>query len=531
MLNQPSPETQIVAARQEGLNQSNVKLPDIKLPVFSGEFESWMNFHDLFISLVHSSTNLSTIQKFYYLRSSLSGEALKLIQTIPISNEQYSVAWNLLVSHFQNPRRLKRSYVQSLFDFPSMNREAAPELHALLEKFQTNVKILKQLGENTDHWDVLLIYLLSSRLDAVTRRDWEEYSETHNATKFQQLIEFLEHRVNVLETIASNSANLPPVAKKNNLPRSSSYGAVQQAFRPCPACSNQHLLYLCDIFSGMTIDEKENLVRNNHLCRNCLRWGHLARNCVSESSCRKCSGSHHTQLCITESEANNQSASAIEASNYSSGIDRQEESTAYSGITSCTSRTITNSSVLLATANIILVDESGHEHHARALLDSGSECSFVTESLAQRMHVRRYSANLSIVGIGQSSTRVQCKIRSTVKSRITDYNTTIEACILPRVTVELPSKSIDVSGWPIPTGIHLADPEFYQSRPIDVVLGAEVFFNIFNVAGRIPLGDSLPTLINSAFGWVMSGTAGTQGHVSSSAVCNLAAMANNGRFS
>ena len=161
MLDQPSSEAQNVAAHQERSNQSsNVKLPDIKLPVFSGDFESWMNFHDLFISLVHSSVSLSTIQKFYYLRSSLSGEALKLIQTIPISNEQYSVAWNLLVSHFQNPRRPKRSYVQSLFDFPSMKRESASELHTLLEKFQTNVKILKQLGENTDHWDVLLIYVL-----------------------------------------------------------------------------------------------------------------------------------------------------------------------------------------------------------------------------------------------------------------------------------------------------------------------------------------------------------------------------------
>lgn len=102
----------------EMASQARVKLPDIKLPIFSGKFENWLNFHDLFLSLVHSSPNLSTIQKFYYLRSSLDGEALKLIQTIPISNEQYSVAWNLLKDHYQNPRRLKRIYVQSLFDLP-----------------------------------------------------------------------------------------------------------------------------------------------------------------------------------------------------------------------------------------------------------------------------------------------------------------------------------------------------------------------------------------------------------------------------
>ena len=116
--NSPTVARNSIGSSNDNAGQTHIKLPDIKLPVFSGEYESWLNFHDLFISLVHSSTSLSTIQKFYYLRSSLAGEALKLIQSIPISHDQYSVAWNLLISHYQNLRRLKRTYVQSLFEFP-----------------------------------------------------------------------------------------------------------------------------------------------------------------------------------------------------------------------------------------------------------------------------------------------------------------------------------------------------------------------------------------------------------------------------
>lgn len=86
---------------------SHVRLPDVKLPVFCGNIDTWLNFHDLFISLVHSSVELSNIQKFYYLRSSLAGDALKLIQSITISANNYIVAWNLLVDHYQNPARLK----------------------------------------------------------------------------------------------------------------------------------------------------------------------------------------------------------------------------------------------------------------------------------------------------------------------------------------------------------------------------------------------------------------------------------------
>ncbi|XP_058816223.1 uncharacterized protein LOC131679504 [Topomyia yanbarensis] len=136
-------------------SSSQVRLPDVKLPVFSGNLDGWLNLHDLFVSLVHSSVELSNIQKFYYLRSSLSGEALKLIQTIPLSANNYVVAWNLLIEHFQNPARLKQSYVDALFEsyvdalfeFPSLKSEPASELHSLVEKFEANVKVLQQLGE------------------------------------------------------------------------------------------------------------------------------------------------------------------------------------------------------------------------------------------------------------------------------------------------------------------------------------------------------------------------------------------------
>lgn len=57
---------------------SQVRLPDVKLPVFDGKVENWLNFHDLYTSLVHSAVGLSNIQKFYYLRSSLSNGSRNL---------------------------------------------------------------------------------------------------------------------------------------------------------------------------------------------------------------------------------------------------------------------------------------------------------------------------------------------------------------------------------------------------------------------------------------------------------------------
>ncbi|XP_058827221.1 uncharacterized protein LOC131687185 [Topomyia yanbarensis] len=190
-------------------SSSQVRLPDVKLPVFSGNLDSWLNFHDLFVSLVHSSVELSNIQKFYYLRSSLLGEALKLIQTIPLSANNYMVAWNLLIEHFQNPARLKQSYVDALFEFPSLKRESALELHSLVEKFEANVKVLQQLGEKVQYWDILLLRMLSIRLDPTTRRDWEEFSTTKDAICFKDLTSFIQRRVTVLQNIQSSTVDVP----------------------------------------------------------------------------------------------------------------------------------------------------------------------------------------------------------------------------------------------------------------------------------------------------------------------------------
>ncbi|XP_055632528.1 uncharacterized protein LOC129773006 [Toxorhynchites rutilus septentrionalis] len=519
--------------RESPSQMSCIKLPDVKLPVFNGQFESWLNFHDLFDSLVHSSTNLSTIQKFYYLRSSLAGEALKVIQTIPITSDQYAVAWKMLVDHFSNPRRLKRIYVQSLFEFSTIRRENASELYSLVEKFETSVRVLKQLGEHTEYWDVLLIHLLSTRLDPVSRRDWEEYAETLENVTFDEIVQFLQRRVNVLQSVVIKPAEVQQFnVKKNCIQRSGNIGTFQNAARECTACSGQHSLYQCSALSKMSAEEKEQFIRRNQLCRNCMRRGHVLKECPSESNCRKCGGRHHTLLCSAQRSVNSKQTASIQQSpvinqpSYSKGNEYTVSSTpvVHTGITNFTRNDRTSHRVLLATAIVLLVDDNGVEHPVRALLDSGSECCFVTERVSQRMYIHRKKVNLPIAGIGQSSTQVRFMIRSMLKSRHSNYTAEIDFYVLPRVTVDLPCISVDISTWKFPTGIQLADPSFYESSNIDVVIGAEIFFDIFKPSGRLSLGNSLPWLINSTFGWIVSGNT-HQKHANTSFTCNIATTA------
>lgn len=58
---------------------SNVKLPKLELPRFSGELTEWQAFWDRFVALVDES-DIPVISKFCYLQSLLDGEAKSVIQ-------------------------------------------------------------------------------------------------------------------------------------------------------------------------------------------------------------------------------------------------------------------------------------------------------------------------------------------------------------------------------------------------------------------------------------------------------------------
>jgi hypothetical protein len=59
-------------------------------------------FKDTFSSVIDSNTRLSSIQKFQYLRSFLTGEALQIIHTLETTEENYDTAWRLIKEKYEN---------------------------------------------------------------------------------------------------------------------------------------------------------------------------------------------------------------------------------------------------------------------------------------------------------------------------------------------------------------------------------------------------------------------------------------------
>ncbi|XP_055542853.1 uncharacterized protein LOC129728437 [Wyeomyia smithii] len=507
----------------------HVKLPLISLPKFSGNVEEWLAFRDLFVSLIHFSTELPDIEKFHYLRSQLEGEALAVIASLPLTQANYTVAWELLVKRFSNSKCLKKKQVQALFDHSSMRKESAAELHKLVEGFEKATKILDQVVQPADYRDLLLIHLLSSRLDDKTRRSWEEHSSTLEEESFKDMMEFLLRRIRVLESLPNKQAvaDLPPTMVRKFQPsKIASNGLSQANHYKCISCSTSHPLHTCPVFDRLSVGERERLLRQYFLCRNCFRKGHMARECTSKFSCRRCKERHHTLVCYksekgnTEQEANSNCKDTKSESQTTTK--RVATALATDGQTVSSNVGRSGSQILLATAVVRVIDDYGHEVFARALLDSGSECNIISTKLSQKLHVKRFKTEMQISGVGQQPAKTREKLVATVRSRVNDYAQCMEFLVLAKLTEDLPT-SVVKGGWDIPMGVELADPEFFKTNTIDLLLGGEFFFDFFPMKQRVSLGKEMPMLVESVFGWLVTGRCGWS-QVAATTICQLSVV-------
>lgn len=71
-------------------------LPRIQLPFFSGKYEDWPFFRDLFISLIGKDPVISDVTRLHYLKASLKGEAELLVRSLPTTEENFGRAWQVL---------------------------------------------------------------------------------------------------------------------------------------------------------------------------------------------------------------------------------------------------------------------------------------------------------------------------------------------------------------------------------------------------------------------------------------------------
>jgi len=97
----PSPATATFASGN-GTVPHRTTLPRIQLPPFTGKYDEWNSFRDLFTSIIRQDNSIAPVEKLHYLKSCLKREAELLVRNLPTTAENFERAWALLTSRFEN---------------------------------------------------------------------------------------------------------------------------------------------------------------------------------------------------------------------------------------------------------------------------------------------------------------------------------------------------------------------------------------------------------------------------------------------
>ncbi|XP_062714097.1 uncharacterized protein LOC134290889 [Aedes albopictus] len=379
---------------------------------------------------------------------------------------------------------------------------------------------------------------------------------------YVQMVNFLQNYARVLHAVSPATFALSPRNKPKLPPKSaafpvaappkiassstSSSSSASKSENPCEKCGQGHYLYHCPEFQKLDIAQRTDLVKQENICLNCLRSSsHFARTC-SGSRCRVCSRKHHTLFQTDSSDTKSTSSTQSEESTCCVAVEEmcpvpsnqahlksvaqvqaQQSCTPstsivpslrvhdISGNPQCAlvsqSQAVIPGTVFLPTALVNIRSSRGRIFSARCLLDCASQRNFVSAGLCEKLQLprTRLPQPMTISGIGNTTTRVEYEVCVSVSPRISSFSVKCSMLILPLITVKLPQFSVDTRQ--VPEHVNLADPTFAVTSNIDMILGAAHFFRVLRY-GRISLGNDLPLLQNTEFGWVVSGEGMLENH-------------------
>lgn len=172
--------------------------PKMDIPMFSGNYQQWTSFKDLFSEAIHNNIALSNAQKMQFLKSKLRGEAERLVQHLQISTDNYPVAWEILNNRYNNVRLIFATHANTLLTLPTMQQPSVSHIKRIHDTTHECINAIKNLGVNVSSWDPLIVHILLQKLDNESHNHYLESLENpRDLPNLQHFLKYLESRTDV----------------------------------------------------------------------------------------------------------------------------------------------------------------------------------------------------------------------------------------------------------------------------------------------------------------------------------------------
>ncbi|XP_059224813.1 uncharacterized protein LOC131997647 [Stomoxys calcitrans] len=479
----------------------SLKVPPCDTEIFSGGYEKWPSFRDMFTAIYGRHPKLSPAQKLFHLRAKTRGEANQIVKGFALTDLNYELAWKALKERYENKRILINHQLRKIFDLEMVSTEKSKSLRNLQYTINNCLSVLKSYNISVIAWDPILVFWVSSKLPQETLSAWEGSIQNHkDMTTWNQLNEFLSNRLDLLESISD--IRRPGTNTGTTSQKSQSYMVKSDATpRACRVCQKNHALRQCSKFISMSLTEKREFIAQHKICENCLSYGHKVTDCRIKKLCQECNQTHHTLLHSRPDRNEPQNPSS-----YHIATQEEEEPSSFHPPMDEVQMNFSESGhgTILPTA-LIDLEHLGNRFTIRAFLDQGSQETFIANRIVSQLGIPTSKSFTKISGLGgtvlETSSRV-CNLK--LRSRRSSFVLETMAIVISNLNHLMPSATHQIDDWTGLNQLELADPFFYKTAKIDMLIGSDILPCVLKTGVHRNISENLLAQ-ESEFGWFISG--------------------------
>ena len=507
---------------------SKARLPKLTIHSFDGTLTDWIPFWDSYKAAIHTNPDLSNVDKFTYLQSLVERSAKDAISGLSLTEANYDEAIAILERRFGNKQQIIGKHMEILLNAESVssaNQVAA--LRKLYDKIESNVRGLASLGVTLDSYVSLLSSVLIQKLPSelrliIGRRVTDEWT-------LPSIMEVLGEELEARERTATprnDRVSLAPV-KGASKPTTAALLSSNRADTrvTCCYCQGEHTADSCQRVGSAK--ERKQLLRNSGRCFVCLRRGHVGRNCRSRVRCHSCGGKHHTTICdqaVSVADVQrppSQPVTQTSKPNLRAEGTLNPAATPYKGPSTTCCHVNSDHTVLLQTARVTVFNpiDSDKQKEISVILDTGSQKSYITESVIGILGIRRKGRRvMSVMTFGSDEGKSQqCDVVEVGLKLKGGLNRKLSLLTTPLICEPMMSTPVEVciANYEGLRSLDLADSSTNSTliKP-DLLIGLDYYWT-FVLGELIQCSDGLVAQ-NTQFGWVLSGPMPDRHHLTHS---------------
>lgn len=455
---------------------TKLKLPEIQLPKFDGQPESYERFITSFEGII-SKFNLTPFEKYSYLLQQLSGSARQIVESVHSGDLNYDDARKLLEDAFSSKVLQQYSVINKLLNLKLNDMKNAYKWIGEARILADQVERLKIDG------DIFVQYFLWNGLADKFKF---QYTNIINCARpsLSNILEYSFEVFNRLKDVKSNpssyfdespnpgskiesksfalatnviceptSSQQPDsacqsVSFRSNANHKSSvnnFPDKRASYNECGLCKNTQKTYFdhrvvhCPVYK--TPYDKLSVIKKFKGCIKCGLLNHEVQNCNYKFSgkCRKCYKYHAYFLCIVEPENNFNNSSNNNSSNSSNN--KSNKKGKHHKVSTNLIQFDVMHSTSSASNNLIPTFTAKFQNvkgSFRAMYDTASQTSFISEAACDKLKPEIVNPNLKIKITGFNESK-------TYETKVVQLNLNLNGKVRSFKAVVVPSINTHVS--------------------------------------------------------------------------------------